>query len=185
MTRTDGKHKNEAVNFPALHKGVPCRMKRFGFVVAALLSFCLVSSVSADGVVFIVRHAEKASNDEKDPDISEAGRARAQKLAAIVKEAGIEAIYVSEFKRTQQTAEPLARQLKVKPEAIPAGDQATLLEKLKSAKGSSLVVGHGNTIPDLIKALGLTDQVQINESDYDNLFIVVRDGPPRLIRLHL
>jgi hypothetical protein len=87
-------------------------------------------------------------------------------------------------RRAQQTAEPLAKSLGIKIEVIPARDSAALLAKLRSASGSVLVVGHSNTKPELIKALGVSSPVTITEQDYDDLFLVVPGQPPRLIHLH-
>jgi broad specificity phosphatase PhoE len=67
---------------------------------------------------------------------------------------------------------------------VPAKDTATLSAKLRDLHGNALVVGHGNTIPDLIKALGVETPVNIAETDYDNLFVVVLDEKPRLLQLH-
>ena len=72
----------------------------FGFFAAA---------AAAQSTIFIVRHAEKAESGGTDPDLSEPGKARAESLANILKDAGITAIYTTEFKRTQETAAPLAK----------------------------------------------------------------------------
>ena len=53
-----------------------------------------------------------------------------------------------------------------------------------TSTANSLVVGHGNTIPDVIKALGISEPVNISESDYDTLFMVLLGEKPYLIRLH-
>ena len=117
-------------------------------------------------------------------DISEAGRARAESLATILKDAEISAIYTTEFKRTQETAAPLAKALHVEPAVIPAKDGASLVAQLRASSGNVLVVGHGNTIPDLLKTLGITTPINIADNDYDNLFVVLMEEKPRLIRLH-
>src|SRR6266568_991754 len=148
------------------------------------LVFCLVSltvvlsTATAQSTVFIVRHAEKA-DATKDPDLSEAGRARAEALAKTLKDANITAIYATEFKRTQQTAAPLAKALGITVRTLPAENSAALMAKLRALNGNSLVVGHGNTIPDLIKALGISEPINIAESDYDNLFAVVLAEKPQ------
>jgi hypothetical protein len=59
----------------------------------------------------------------------------------------------------------------------------SLAEQLRSIKGNALVVGHSNTIPDLVKALGIAEPVLIGDNDYDNLFIVVLDSDPHLLHL--
>lgn len=154
------------------------------FAALLLFSAVLVSTAAAESTVFIVRHGEKADGGGDDPDLSEAGRARAQSLAATLKDSGISAIYTTELKRTQQTAGPLASLLHVDPAIIPAKDTAALVAKLRASSGNVLVVGHGNTIPELIKAFGIATPINIAENDYDNLFILILEEKPRLIRLH-
>lgn len=156
---------------------------RINLTLVAL--FAVLCSASAGPTVFVTRHAEKADSTSKDPDLSDAGRARAESIARALKDAGITAIYVTEFKRTQQTAEPLSRRLGIAPTVISASATPDLIAQLKHAPGNVLVVGHGNTIPDVIKGLGLTGQIAVGESDYDNLFIVELGDPPRLLHLHI
>ena len=155
--------------------------KRLGFYFLLLSAF--LSTATAQSTIFIVRHAEKA-DATKDPDLSEAGRARAEALAKTLRDAKITAIYATEFKRTQQTAAPLAKALGLTVTTLPAKDNAALIAKLRASTGNALIVGHGDTIPDLIKALGISDPINIAENDYDNLFVVVLDEKPHLIRLH-
>lgn len=83
-------------------------MKRF---IPFLLCFALASVALAQPFVVIVRHAEKATNGGSDPDLSPAGRARGDTLAGILKDAGITAIFTSEFKRTKETAAATAASL--------------------------------------------------------------------------
>ena len=160
-------------------------MKRLLFSVF-LLAACAPCAV-AQSVVFVVRHAEKAdagAADAKDPDPSHLGRARAERLAQMLRDTGITAIYASEFKRTQQTAQPTAKLLRADVGVIAAKDTAALAAKLSASKEPALVVGHSNTVPDIIKALGVTTPVSLSETDYDNLFVVIRQPESRLLRLH-
>lgn len=157
-------------------------MKRL--VLSFLLLALFVTAASAQSIVFIVRHAEKADNGGKDPELTATGRTRAEMLSKMLKDAGVTAIYATEFKRTQETAEPLAKTLGIEVTTLPAKDSASLATKLHNLKGNALVVGHGNTIPDLIKAFGIATSVKISETDYDNLFVIVLDEHPRLARLH-
>jgi phosphohistidine phosphatase SixA len=156
-------------------------MKRF--IALLLLSVLFISAAAAQSTIFLVRHAEKASA-ENDPDLSAAGRDRAESLATALKDSGVSTIFVTEFKRTQQTAAPLAKLLHLDPAIVPAKDSAALLAKLRGLTGNALIVGHSNTIPDVIKSLGVTTPITIEENDYDNLFVVILDPQPRLIRLH-
>ena len=153
------------------------------FVLCCFLVGLALSSSFSQSIVFIVRHAEKADGS-KDAELSEAGHARAEALANMLRDSKISVIYTTEFKRTQQTAAPLAKALGLTVTTWPSANHAALVAKLRASTANSLVVGHGNTIPDVIKALGITKPVNIPEGDYDNLFVVVLGEKPYMIRLH-
>src|SRR5258708_34897200 len=118
-----------------------------------LLVFVSVSTASAQPIVVIVRHAEKAANGGNDPDLSSTGRARAEALARILKDSGITTIFTTEFKRTQETAAPTATSIHVAPTVLAAKDTAALVGKLHQLNGNAMVVGHGDTIPNIRTAL--------------------------------
>jgi broad specificity phosphatase PhoE len=153
------------------------------FVLCCFLVGLALSSSFSQSTVFIVRHAEKADNS-KDAELSEAGRARAEALANMLRDSKISVIYTTEFKRTQQTVAPLPKALGLTVTTLPSENHAALVAKVRTSTANSLVVDHGNTIPDIIKALGILEPVNISESDYDNLFVVVLGEKPYLIRLH-
>jgi phosphohistidine phosphatase SixA len=116
-----------------------------------------------------------------DPDLSDRGKQRAETLATMLKDAQITAIFVTQYKRTQQTAAPLAKALGLTPTVITSKDMPALIAKLKEHKGNALVVGHSNSVPDAITGLGATGAPTIPDDEYDNFFIVT---PQRqLIRL--
>ncbi len=149
-----------------------------------LLIFVSVSIASAQPIVVIVRHAEKAANGGNDADLSSAGRARAEALARILKDSGITAIFTSEFKRTQETAAPTATATHVTPTVVAAKDTAALVARLHQLNDNALVVGHGDTIPNIIKALGINIPIDIPDPDYSELLIVILGDKPQLFRLH-
>lgn len=145
----------------------------------------------AQTTVFVVRHAERADAGASaspmmaaDPDLSDIGKARADSLATVLKDAGITAIFTTEYKRTQQTAAPLAKALGIQATAVSSRDMPGLIEKIKGATGNVLVVGHSNTVGDVISRLGVAEGVKLGDADYDNLFVVVRSEKPVLVRLH-
>lgn len=140
--------------------------------------------VSAQPIVIIVRHAEKLVHGGNDPDLSQAGAARAEALAHMMKDAGITAIFTSELKRTQETAAPLAKALGITPTVVPAKDTAALVQKLHALADNALVVGHGNTIPDVVKSLGMDAHTYIGEDDYSEVFVISLGQKPQLLRLH-
>ena len=149
-----------------------------------LLIFISVSIVSAQPIVVIVRHAEKATNGGNDPDLSSAGQARANELARILKDSGITAIFTTEFKRTQETAAPTATSAHLTPTVVAAKDTAALVAKLHQLNGNALVVGHDDTIPNIVKALGINSSISIPGTDYSELLIVILGDKPELFRLH-
>jgi phosphohistidine phosphatase SixA len=149
-----------------------------------------LSSHAVAQSVFIVRHAERADAATKggsmmgtDPELSEAGRARAASLATMLKDAGITAIFTTQYKRTKQTAEPLAKALGVTITEVNAKELAGLPEKIRAQAGNVLVVGHSNTVPETLKGLGIESAPSLGESEYDNLFIITRGEKPTMVRL--
>ena len=112
------------------------------------------------------------------------GQKRADALAQILKDSHITSVFVTEFKRTQETATPTAKAAHLTPTVIPANDIGALVEKLRALNGNALVVGHGNTIPDLFKALGIATAVSIPDDDYTEIFVVLVGDTPQLLRLH-
>ena len=153
-------------------------------LILLLTTFVVVTAASAEPFVIIVRHAEKAASGGNDPDLAPAGRARADALAGILKDSGVTAIFTSEFKRTQETAAPTAKSIGVAPAIVPAKDIAALVSKLRQLKGNALVVAHGDTIPDIAKALGIEPPIQIPDADYNELLVVMLGDKPDLLRLH-
>src|SRR4051794_16203684 len=154
------------------------------FVVIIALAWCVLPAAEAVPVVFVVRHAEKAPTGGKDPELSDAGRKRADALAAILKDASVSDIFTTELKRTQQTAAPTANAAHLTPMIVPADDIAPLVAKLRGVQGNALVVGHSNTIPALLTALGIEIQVAISDDDYTELWMIVMSDHPQLVRLH-
>jgi phosphohistidine phosphatase SixA len=90
--------------------------------------------------------------------------------------AGIRQIFTSEYRRTRQTAAPLAGKLGITPVTVPAKEPDALVEQVRRATGNVLVVGHSNTVPDLLTRLGVAEKVTIGDNDYDNVFLVIRSS---------
>ena len=168
-------------------------------LVAAIVCAVLLAAatpVAAQQVVFVVRHAERADGGAgsttpaapgmmaNDPPLSAAGEQRAAKLSSMLAAAGIKQIFVTEYRRTAQTAAPLASRLTLTPIVVTARDADALIAQVRGAQGSVLVVGHSNTIPGLLTRLGVSETVTLADSDYDDVFVVVRDaGKATLVRL--
>jgi broad specificity phosphatase PhoE len=151
-------------------------------VVAIVLAALLVPAVaSAQQTIIFVRHAERADGGAgagmgaapADPALSAAGEARAARLAAMLADAGIKAIVATEFRRTQDTGKPLAAKLGLTVEVVPAKDTAGLVAMVKRDHASDvvLVIGHSNTLPDLIKAFG-GRAITMRDDEYDALYVL-------------
>ena len=112
-----------------------------------------------------------------DVPLSEAGRCRATNLAAVLSDAAIRHIITSEVSRTQNTAAPLARKLNVTPEVVPGKDIDAIVAKLAAAGGNSLVVGHSNTVPEIIARLGGGAIPPIAENEFDRMWVVTLTSP--------
>ena len=133
----------------------------------------------ATTTIIFVRHAEKMADQGPDPDLSSAGQTRVAELTRQMLYAdviqGVDAIYATPFKRTQQTARPLADALDLPINTYDASDTEEVLATiLKRHKGKViLVVGHSNTLPQLMWDLGASKRVPpIAEDEYDNIYIV-------------
>lgn len=146
--------------------------------------FCWFHPVTT---VLIVRHAEKASTPSIDPPLSLAGEERAQTLVHVAGDAGVGAIYASEYIRTQQTVQLLATQLNLQVILVDAANVEGLVNQILSDNPGDavLVVGHSNTIPQIIEKLGGGGGTSIAENEYDNLFVVTvfRYGGAKVVNL--
>jgi phosphohistidine phosphatase SixA len=148
--------------------------------------------------VFLVRHAEKADEPRQDPPLIEKGTARANELARLLSNAGIKAIYTSQFQRTKLTGEPLAKQLGLtvtsislksnpsNPRLVSEQSTAEVTNKILEHPGeNALVIGHSNSVPDVIKMLGGDVVPTIDEKTFNDLFVVTvfAKGKARVVHL--
>ena len=127
--------------------------------------------------IYISRHAEKL-NSGSDPALSANGVIRAGNLAHVLKDAGIDAVFVTEFQRTQQTGSPTATQAGTQLTQYSAGDSTAVVNTiLANHTGEQiLIIGHSNTLDDIAAGLGASGVPELNESQFDRLFVVHRVG---------
>lgn len=144
--------------------------------LAAALVLALSLPASAD--VFLVRHAEKKNPKMDKSTLSAAGLKRAQALKRVLKDVDLKAVYCTEYERTRQTAAPAAAAHGLAIIETPSGDVKGLAKLLLARPPSEdvLVVGHSDTIPDLLVELGVSTRAAIGPADFDNLFIVAPGG---------
>lgn len=126
-------------------------------------------------VVYLVRHAERAEDHPTDTNLSDAGHARAQELARALQDAPVSRVFSTDYRRTRQTAAPVAAVHGVEVESYdPSGQgMATFAATLRGTPGHHLVVGHSNTTPYLVQALGGDPVSAIDEMEYDRLYVVM------------
>ena len=169
---------------------IACIRRRFAFafVLPMLLGIGACASVSgpegATTTVVVVRHAEKVDDGSRDPVLSKQGLARATALAQRLATAPLVAAYATEFRRTRQTAQPAAAMHDVAvttyAASMPAADLAAIL-RVRHASGTVLVVGHSNTVPDIVAALCDCQVAARGEDDFDALYTVRIDGNGRAL----
>lgn len=145
-------------------------MKQYLFTAA--LSVILltggVTVMASEFTIYVVRHAEKAVA-ESDPPLSELGQQRANALAQLLAKAELKAIYSTPYKRTQETVQPLAEQLALELQTYRPGAAEEMAKRVIEQRETSLIVGHSNTVPALVRALGGHSE-NLTEKDYGDLF---------------
>jgi 2,3-bisphosphoglycerate-dependent phosphoglycerate mutase len=137
--------------------------------------------------LILVRHAEKLNTTDTST-LTDRGRARAQKLAELLRDADIEVVYSTKYVRTRETARPLAEARKL-PVQTYDGHDAKFAETLRRQHRGQrvLVVGHSNTIPKLLNALAGTTRPDLGDAEYDAVFVVTlpERGTPVVLTLRL
>jgi broad specificity phosphatase PhoE len=160
-----------------------------GVVVIALAAWFWSSLTST--TVVIVRHAEKELGTIEDPPLSQAGEQRAQLLARMFGEregrGRIDTIFASDTRRTQRTAAPLADRLGIAVTTVDGKDVAGLVRRIRAHRGGRvLVVGHSNTVPEIVQRLaGGAPVPPIAEDDYSQIYVITLPtvGPAAVLRM--
>jgi broad specificity phosphatase PhoE len=148
----------------------------------ALALFSGLASAQPD-LVILVRHAERAAEPAADPGLTPAGQQRAQALVQALAAAQVGAIITTQYKRTQDTAAPLAQALKLQPQVIAAerGQGAAhvkaVAQAVRAMSGTLLVVGHSNTVPAILAELGGPRLADFCETSFHHV-LVLRPGSP-------
>jgi broad specificity phosphatase PhoE len=161
-------------------------------VVAALCALALPARADAQEptLVVLVRHAEKAAAGGRDPELSEAGTARAAALAEALAGTPVDVVVTTQLQRTRLTAAPLLRKHALTPEVVPTGSATdahvrAVADAVRRHAGKTvLVVGHSNTVPAIVGALGGPALGELCEHEYSNLYVMVLrpDAAPSLVR---
>lgn len=173
----------------SIHRNIVAAMIIFSLAPTALVFGQSDSSSQPPITIILMRHAEKevVPPENKDPNLSLAGQARADELARMFGGAGVTSVYATQYKRTQQTVKPLADKLGLTVTQVEAQKTPDLVKQIRAAKPGDIVflAGHNNSVPEIIAALGGPKLPIIPETEYDNLFIltVQSDGTARLLKM--
>jgi len=158
-------------------------------VFGAVIVFAYFATFSRPlTTVILVRHAEKKIEPgNEDPDLTPEGVARAQEIARVFGDAGVNAIYATQYKRTQQTVKPLADRINVPVRLLNSNQTEELVNQIQTAqRGNTIfIAGHNTTVPAIVSALSGETFPPIPENEYDNLFIVTiyRFGKAKVTKL--
>ena len=153
------------------------------FVGLLFVAGCAVSQAPAPTVasvepmtivptIYVSRHMRKGEGD--DPPLSAQGSAEAERLAALLSDKSIKAIFVTPTRRSRETAAPLAAATGAAVETYDPRDNAALARRVAAIPGSILIVGHSNTVPEIVAAIGGTPPAPMSEEDFGRLFAVER-----------
>ncbi len=138
--------------------------------------------------VILIRHAEKVIDpNNPDVDLSPAGQERAQELVRMFADSGVNAIYATQYKRTQETVKPLSDRLGLPVTVVNSSGTSELVRQIHADhRGQTILIsGHNNTVPEIIAALGGPQLPVIPESEFDNLYLltVYRTGKAKLVKI--
>jgi phosphohistidine phosphatase SixA len=145
----------------------------------SIILFLFLSSIFSTSVlaasqnIYLLRHAEKQADGTKDPSLTEAGIERANNLVALLEDKNITSIYSTKYKRTLETATPLAKSLKIDVQQYYPSKLQEFAEQIKNVAGNIVIVGHSNTTPSLTHLISGKATTAIDESEYDRLYQII------------
>jgi broad specificity phosphatase PhoE len=150
----------------------------------AVLSLLPALASAEPSAIYLVRHGEKAAVGQ-DPELTPRGQERARHVAAMLRRAGITAIFSTPTVRTQQTAAPLAQQTGLSVQLYDPRAPKSLVEQVRKLTGAVVVVGHSNTLPELVKLFGGAPGAEIADDEFDRLYQLLpgADGQMKTILL--
>jgi broad specificity phosphatase PhoE len=153
-----------------------------GLILAGLLAMLGAMPATAADTVYVIRHLQKESG--ADPALTAEGKAGATALAHLLADKGIKAIYATQTRRAMETGAPLAAKLGIAVTPYDPSNPAALAKVAAGVKGAILVVGHSNTVPQLVASFGGAEPAAIADDEFGTLYIV-HAGSNRVEQLHI
>jgi broad specificity phosphatase PhoE len=159
-------------------------MRLSGLLVIALAALvsCMTAPASEPPVTWVMRHLNTPAG-ERDPDLTAEGQRVAALLATWFTRDRPRVIYVSDFRRTRQTAGPLAARLGLTPIVYDPADTPGLIARVRAGPHPALIVGHSNTVPDIVEQLGGTRPGPLVHEDFGDIWRVAADGATQRLRI--
>ncbi|MFN4092645.1 MAG: SixA phosphatase family protein [Brevundimonas sp.] len=158
-------------------------MKRM--FLAAMAAALMVVGPAAAQTVIIVRHAEKVADGSANPDLTEAGQARALRLSQVLADAGVTHVLSTSYTRTRETGRPTAEAAGLTVTELSGGTVAPFVEAVRAGSPDDvfLIVGHSNTVDKIAQALGDPHPETLTDCDYDRLVVLtLDDDQARVVR---
>lgn len=153
----------------------------FMAALGALIALAAVPA-AAQGNVYVMRHLNTPAG-QADPDLLPEGRQAAEALASWFRDERPLAIYVTDYKRTRETVAPLAARLGLTPIVYDPRDTPGLVARVRAEHGAVLVVGHSNTVPDIVAALGGERPAPLVHEDFGDIWRVAPSGATTRMRI--
>ena len=151
-------------------------------IIAALLAAAGTAAAAEPTATYVMRHLQRAPGE--DPGLSDEGRGNAERLSGWFYDERPTAIYVSATRRARETAAPLAARLGVAAKEYDPRDTPGLVDRVKAESGIVLIVGHSNTVPDIVESLGGEKPAALAESDFGAIWRVGRGGKTETSKLY-
>ena len=153
----------------------------FSLLICCLAGEAFANDANSSFTIYLVRHAEKVQDGSRDPELTEIGMQRSEKLATWFSDKGIEDIWSSDYKRTRDTATPIVANLQNDLTIYDPHNLPELSEKLLAKQHTVLVIGHSNTTPELARLLCNCEIADMDESEHDRLIMIsVNDGKTKV-----
>lgn len=150
--------------------------------VAIFIAFAAAAPAAAQGAVYVMRHLNTPAG-QADPDLLPEGRRAAEALAGWFHAERPTAIYVTDYKRTRETVAPLAARLGLTPIVYDPRDTPGLVARIRAEHGPVLVVGHSNTVPEIVAALGGTPPPALGHDDFGDIWRIAPGGATTHMRI--
>jgi len=154
-----------------------------GIFTLAMMALIAAPARAAPTTVYVMRHLNTPEG-QRDPDLTAEGQQNAQRVRAWFTGKPLTAIYISDFRRTRQTIAPLAVERGLTPVIYDPADPKALIATIGGASGSVLIVGHSNTVPDLVEALGGDRPGPMTHPDFGDIWTIA-GGKTDRVRIDL